>query len=124
MTAAVVIVTPVGQGRYTAAVGDRALVANSRTPFLSAARVLLDEGADPGAELAMRHCGSKTVRTTVGATAGMSVSDPDSGKSPPHLTPYWEGPAKRLAGAVQAARGGCWYPSSRQPRKAVHGSHA
>jgi hypothetical protein len=91
-------VQPIGSrnGRYMpgfrAFVGER-LLAESKTPFLSAARVLLREGVDPSTPLTMTHQGSTTVslRSTVSVAAGLVVDETE--KSAPRFKPYREFPA-------------------------------
>jgi hypothetical protein len=63
-------------------VGDRFLVKRSTTPFCSAARVLLAEGADSAARFVMRHEGSPhdALLSTVGAAAKLAVADDSVGK--------------------------------------------
>ena len=63
-----IVVKPAGRGRFCAMVGSRMLVIMSRTPFLTAARVLLADGVDPATPIRMRHDGSSVIalRSTVG----------------------------------------------------------
>lgn len=92
-------------GRFLALDGTR-LLCTSRTPLLSAARVLLAEGADPQAPLAMRHVDSDTVamRTTVGAAAALAVSEPDRGGAPRFHrwkpSPMWAGGSPAAADSL------------------------
>jgi len=69
--------TPTGRGRYTASLGDRVLCHSSATPFLSSARVLMAEGADPKAVLTMSHAGSAIValRQSLGIAADLTVTE-------------------------------------------------
>jgi hypothetical protein len=90
-------VQPIGSrsGRYMpgfqAFLGER-LICESKTPFLSAARVLLREGVAPDTPLTMTHQGSSTVslRSTVGVAAGLVVDETE--KSAPRFKPYREFP--------------------------------
>lgn len=51
----------------------------SKTPLLSAARILLKAGANPAEELTMiREDGVVSMRTTVGDAASLTVAEPDS----------------------------------------------
>jgi hypothetical protein len=74
-----VIVRSVGQGRFSALLQDR-LLCQSRTPLLSAARVLQAEGIPDDMLLEMVHEGSATValRATLGVAAGLRVSETGS----------------------------------------------
>jgi hypothetical protein len=71
----VIVVAPVGRGRFRASFGTRLLVESSTTPFLDAARVLAGERVDPSARIIMRHQGQDydALRFTVGAAAGLDV---------------------------------------------------
>lgn len=71
-------VRPTGHGRFTAST-DGEVLCVSRTPLLSAARVLLQRGADPGSVIAMRHVGSQVtaMRGTVGAAARLTIEKSD-----------------------------------------------
>ena len=89
-----IIVRPTGKGQFSAALEDgRVLVASSRTPFFSAARVLLREGVDPATKIAMIHAtsGTESLRSTVGAAAELGVSE--SGPRGPTIRRLtgWEG---------------------------------
>lgn len=68
-------VRPSGNGRFVAYLGDRPLCRPTSTPFFTAARVLLNEGASPDTPLAMRHEGSPIVamRSTIEEAAGLTV---------------------------------------------------
>jgi hypothetical protein len=91
-------VQPIGlrNGRYVpgfqAFLGDH-LLAESKTPFLSAARVLLREGVAPSTPFTMTHKDSSTVslRSTVGVAAGLVVDETE--KSAPRFKPYREFPS-------------------------------
>jgi hypothetical protein len=80
-----ITVRPVGQrnGRYVPSfqvfLGQR-LICESRTPLLSAARILLTEGINPEIPITMSHQGSDVVsiRSTVGTAAGLTVVEKDS----------------------------------------------
>lgn len=73
-----VITYPVGQREWAMEVNswNRGV---SRTPLLSAARLLLAEGVPPDAPLTLQHRGSDTIamRTTVGAAAELTVEEGD-----------------------------------------------
>lgn len=73
------MIRPLGRSRYAALLNDR-VVAEGRTPLLSAARVLLAEGTAPETPLTMTHAGSSTVsiRTTVGAAAALMIEETDT----------------------------------------------
>jgi hypothetical protein len=80
-----ITVRPVGQrnGRYTPgfqAFHGQRLICESRTPLLSASRVLLTEGVNPETPITMNHQGSDVVsmRSTVGIAAGLTVIEKDS----------------------------------------------
>ena len=97
----VIIVRPVGRGRFEATLGERILVESTRTPLLAAARILQGEGVPDDTPLAMRHAGSQIIamRSTVGAAAGCTVSD----KGTPRFVPYTgavEGPMHMLLAPV------------------------
>jgi hypothetical protein len=68
-------IVPAGGDRFHAYVGGRKLC-TSRTPFLTAARILLRNGLPPETPIVMRHKGSATIslRSTVGAASSLSVS--------------------------------------------------
>lgn len=76
-----------GRGFYEAHLGSTVLC-RSKTPFLSAARVLLEANHAPETQLTMTHEGSTVVamRATVGTAAAQSVVDNDS--NGPRFTPY------------------------------------
>ena len=90
-----IIVKPAGRGRFCAMVGGRMLVIMSRTPFLTAARVLLADGVDPATPIRMRHEGSSVIalRSTVGEAASLTVVERDDGKTAPRFRPFKEYPA-------------------------------
>ena len=72
----------------------RLLVSGSVQPLLDAGRALLEEGRDPETPIVMRHSGSNAdaLRGTVGAAAGLTVSDSRQGK--PVFKPWqpYDGP--------------------------------
>jgi len=82
-----IIVSPAQPGRFEARL-DGEVLCTSRTPFLSAARVLLTRGALPDDQLAMSHAGSNTaaMRAAVGAAAKLTV-DETSGNGTPRFRP-------------------------------------
>jgi hypothetical protein len=71
-----IVVTPSNGGHFNATV-DGEKLCSSRTPFFSAARVLLKRGVDPDTKIVMRHTGSETtsLRSTVGAAAALTVDE-------------------------------------------------
>jgi hypothetical protein len=84
-------------------VGDRFLVKRSTTPFCDGARALLAEGVRPDTRLVMRHEGSPhdTLRSTVGAAAGLTVADDKLGK--PIFVGWKPKPYEALAGSSSAS---------------------
>jgi hypothetical protein len=60
------------------------IIKSTRTPLLSAARVLRDRGADPGEVLEMVRRGSDRVdmRGKIGEIAELTVSEPANGNKP------------------------------------------
>ena len=78
MNAVTVLVAPVGRGQYSATtLGGRKIVAASRTPLLTAARVLLAKGLPPKAIIEMRRTGAVTwdLRAPIGLAAGLDVRE-------------------------------------------------
>src|SRR5262245_24904697 len=79
LTEILILVEPVGRGRFSARLADsgRVIVRSSRQPFLDAARRLLDLGYHPTAVLVMRHAGSETdsVTAQIGVTAKLRVKE-------------------------------------------------
>ena len=73
----IIVVAPVGRGRFRASFGGRVLVETSSTPFLDAARVLAGEGVDPATKIAMRHEGKDydALTSTVAAAAKLTVKE-------------------------------------------------
>src|SRR5712671_5312324 len=73
----IIVVAPVGRGRFRAQVDGRVLVEASTMPFLDAARVLAGEGADPATRIVMRHEGKDydALTSTIGAAAGLDVAN-------------------------------------------------
>jgi hypothetical protein len=67
-------------GRWNARCGPYE-IRGTRTPLLTMARKLLDNGADPQAELRLIHRGSQTVamRVKVGDAAKLTVDDAPNG---------------------------------------------
>jgi hypothetical protein len=80
--------------RYAARLNGR-LLCISRTPFLSAARVLLDEGVDPETVLTSTREGSDTVslRSTLGEAAKWTVLENE--RHGPKRVRYSPPPARR-----------------------------
>lgn len=83
--------TPGRPGRWNADCGAHHLQA-VRTPLLSMARMLLDAGFDPDAELRMTHRGAKTVsmRVKLGDAAKLTVRENDT--EGPRFAKYRAGP--------------------------------
>jgi hypothetical protein len=73
----IIVIAPVGRGRFRASHGGRLLVESSNTPFLDAARVLAGEGVDPATRIVMRHEGKDcdALTSTVGAAAKLTVKE-------------------------------------------------
>jgi hypothetical protein len=69
-------------GHFSATVNGELVVISSRTPFLDAARVILDRGVDSNSWLILRHQGSDTecLRGKVGLLAKLTVKEPDRGR--------------------------------------------
>ena len=92
-----IVVEPSRDGRslgsFKAYLGSRVLCV-SRTPFLSAARVLRKEGVPPDTVITMRHAGSPVVslRSTVGHAAKLTVREDHRGA---RFVPYRPPPRKR-----------------------------
>jgi hypothetical protein len=86
-TAIHVSISPATGGRFHARVQDRHLC-TSRTPFFAAARVLVEEGADPETPITMSHEGSCIVslRSTIGQAARLTVEE--SERSGPRFVRY------------------------------------
>lgn len=63
------------RGLYEAYLGERLICKSSYQPLLDAARVLLAEGVDPKAPIAMRHDGTThmALSSTVGGAAKLTV---------------------------------------------------
>ena len=83
-----ITISPVRRGRFHARVQDRHLC-TSRTPFFAAARVLMEEGADPETPITMSHEGSCIVslRSTIGQAARLTVEESEkSYQRPSFLT--------------------------------------
>jgi hypothetical protein len=73
--------TAARRGRFDGWVDNRQVVASSRTPFLTAARALLKDGADPAEILLMRHrrTGTDSLRGPIGKAALLAVRETNSG---------------------------------------------
>ncbi len=83
---------PAKRVRYAARLADRILCV-SEQPFVDAARVLVAEGGDPEATLAMRHKESGTIALTarLGAAAKLTVKEGACGPRFAAYAPY-QGP--------------------------------
>jgi hypothetical protein len=80
----IIVIAPVGRGRFRASFGSRVLVEASSTPFLDAARVLAGEGVDPATRIVMRHEGKDydALTSTVAAAAKLTVKESTSDGKP------------------------------------------
>src|SRR6267154_6368595 len=80
----VILVTPIGRGRFRGSCGGRVLVEASATPFLDAARVLAGEGVEPATGIVMRHEGKDydALTSTVAAAAKLTVKESTSDGKP------------------------------------------
>jgi hypothetical protein len=78
------------QGQFfDGAVDGRVIVTRAATPFVDAARVLLNEGVPPDTEYVMRHAGhgdEDALHSTIGVAAGLAVYD--DGQGTPRLKLY------------------------------------
>jgi hypothetical protein len=74
-----IIVEPADQPGVFAAKIDGRLICQSRTPFCTSARLLIERGYAPGAILVMRHAGNSTdaLTATIGAAARLTVEEGD-----------------------------------------------
>ncbi len=71
-----IMVKEVGQGRFDALHNGRVIVQRSKTPFFDAARVMAARGIDAHEALVMvRSDGSRSLKSTVGAAAHLSVRE-------------------------------------------------
>ena len=80
VTSLIIVATPAprGAGRFEARLdGDDRVLRTSRTPFLTAARMLAAQGYDPGITLIFRHAGSDTdsLRAKLGTAASLTVKE-------------------------------------------------
>jgi hypothetical protein len=78
-------------GVYDMFLGDRCL-GRRRTPLLSAARLLLAEGTDPAAIIAIGRTGKVDLHGTVGACASLIVIEDES--SGPKFAKYRPRPSE------------------------------
>lgn len=82
------VIEEVGPAVFSASL-DGTHLCQSKTPLLSAARILLKAGEDPDAELTMsRADGVVAMRTTVGVAAGLVVREPNDGSGSPRFVRY------------------------------------
>lgn len=67
---------------FDGAVDGRVIVTRTTQPFVDGCRTLATEGLDPTTPVVMRHHGQNydALLSTIGAAAGMSVSDDNLGK--------------------------------------------
>jgi hypothetical protein len=74
-----ITIRPLGRGRFAASL-DQRLLCKSKTPLLTAARILQAEGVPDDAPLTMTREGSSIVamRSTVGKAAGLIVEETDT----------------------------------------------
>jgi len=100
-------------GKFAAFLGERQIVAASRTPFCDGARALLAEGtAAPGDLLVMRHAGGEhdALKAAVGVAAKLTVSEETNTGRPrfvswtphPKAPPMLSGDAPMRETGVQA----------------------
>jgi hypothetical protein len=89
----VIVVEPVGRGRFRSKVDGRVIVELSRQPFVDSARVLVGEGCDPAVMPVMRHRGSPSgaLVAEVGVAAKLMIRE-DRGA--PEFVPYHQMPRK------------------------------
>jgi hypothetical protein len=82
-----ITIRPLGRGRFVASLGQRVLC-KSKTPLLTAARILQAEGVPNDTPISMTHEGSSIVamRSTVGQAAGLIVEETD--KKGPRFKTY------------------------------------
>jgi hypothetical protein len=99
-----ITIRPLGREHFAALLNDR-LLCESRTPFLSAARILQREGIPEDTIITMTHEGSATVamQSTVGKAAGLTVLEND--KKGPCLKPYRALSADRPSAGVGSGSG-------------------
>jgi hypothetical protein len=92
-------VYPLGRGLYEARLGSTVLC-RSKTPFLSAARALLEANHAPETQLTMAHEGSDVVamRATLGTAARLTVEE--THRSGPNFRPYRPHPRPSMAPAA------------------------
>jgi hypothetical protein len=86
---------PPRQFRFEARLDDR-LLCVSHQPFVDAARVLIADGYDPNATLAMRHAGSETIALTarLGRAARFAVEEGDRAPGFVRFKPRRQNPAE------------------------------
>ena len=86
-------VSPANADYFFAMIDDE-VVCKSRTPFLSAARYLLEKGVNPRTRIVMKHEGTpneESLKSTVGAAAKLMVEE---GNNAPHFRPWKAYPTK------------------------------
>jgi hypothetical protein len=96
MRTIIILVSPAGSpGSYVAELYGEVLC-RSRTPFLAAARRLIERGFSPAATLVMRWAGSSTdaLRGKLGIAAGLTVIEND--RAGPAFRRYSPPPECRL----------------------------
>lgn len=71
-----ITIRPLGRGRFAASLGQR-LLCQSKTPLLSAARILQAEGIPDDTPITMIHEGTSvvSVRSTIGKAASLIVEE-------------------------------------------------
>jgi hypothetical protein len=74
-----ITIRPLGRGRFAASLGQR-LLCRSKTPLLTAARILQAEGIPDDTPISMTHEGSSVVsmKSTVGKAASLIVEETDA----------------------------------------------
>lgn len=77
----IVVVRPTKRGKFVAYLGERQISRPTFTPFLAAARTLVDLGYDPATKIVMCHYGSDTeaLVSTIGKAAALTVEEMPSG---------------------------------------------
>lgn len=80
----VIVVREAAPGRFSAFLDSEKIVKSSKTPFCTAARVLVERGYPADATLIMRHGGSKTdaLRAPLGKAAMLTVVELKAGGPP------------------------------------------
>jgi hypothetical protein len=74
---------------FEARLGGQVIV-RARSPFLAAARKLIDLGVDPSTVLVMRHAGSasESLRGRIGKAAAVAAEERNDGRKPPRFVAW------------------------------------